>query len=195
MLWRMEQREDYVELGRCGRPHGMRGGLAWRPHSTVTTAGEYSGERAIAEGSDVVLFPLGEGSCLPSEGQDFVVRKIGLGPGTGQAQNVITYLEGIEHLQQAQALVPFSIQLLRKALPPLPPGVFYLADLQGLPVTEYGGEGTLVGTVEGFYHNGAQVVLQIKGEQASYELPFVEAFFPVREQRTGLQMIIPQMTL
>jgi 16S rRNA processing protein RimM len=86
--------------------------------------------------------------------------------------SIVAKLDGIETREQARALKGAVISVERTALPEVPAGHYYLADLVGLEVRNVQGE--RLGTVKRIFTNGAQDVMEVDGER-SHLIPWVAA--------------------
>lgn len=90
---------------------------------------------------------------------------------------VILKLSDIDTVEQAEALRNQTIFAKKEDLPPLPEGVFYVADLIG--VRAYLEDGTYVGEVTDVIQNGPTDILELKGESGTQILiPRVKEFVP-----------------
>ena len=90
---------------------------------------------------------------------------------------VILNLEGIDTVEQAETLRNQTVFAKKDDLPPLPEGVFYVADLIG--VKAYLEDGTYVGEVTDVIQNGPTDILELKGESGNQILiPRVKEFVP-----------------
>lgn len=91
--------------------------------------------------------------------------------GRRHGKGVVVKLVGIEDRDQAAALIDCDIAIDRDQLPPLPPGEYYWADLEGLRVVTL--EGTELGRVSHLFATGANDVMVVTGERERL-LPFVQ---------------------
>ncbi len=90
---------------------------------------------------------------------------------------VILKLSGIDTVEQAETLKNQTVYAEKDALPPLPEGVFYIADLIG--VKAYLEDGSYVGEVTDVLQNGPTDILELKQEDGSQLLiPRVKEFVP-----------------
>jgi 16S rRNA processing protein RimM len=85
---------------------------------------------------------------------------------------VVARLEGITSREQALELKGAEVAVERSALPEVEAGHYYLADLVGLEVVS--GQDEVLGRVEGWITNGAQDVMEVKGERR-HLIPWVAA--------------------
>ncbi len=90
---------------------------------------------------------------------------------------VILKLSDIDTVEQAETLRNQTVFAKKEDLPPLPEGVFYVADLIG--VKAYLEDGTYVGEVTDVIQNGPTDILELKGESGTQILiPRVKEFVP-----------------
>ena len=90
---------------------------------------------------------------------------------------VVLKLSGIDTVEMAETLKNQTVYAEKENLPPLPEGVFYIADLIG--VKAYLEDGTYVGEVTDVIQNGPTDVLELKGEGGKQILiPRVAEFVP-----------------
>ena len=157
--------KELVEMGKCLKPHGIRGGFKWALYNTH--------ESSLKDGAKVFLAPLSEESQIKKDGEWFFIEKLKWG------NHVIVYLQNVLDRTQAEALIPYRIMLPRKEFSEiLQENEFYLTDILGLKAIDSTSKQSL-GKVVDFYESGAQVVLVLeKKDQTKLELPFVNNFFP-----------------
>lgn len=169
--------KKFVELGVCKSPHGVKGGFTFFLHNPE--------DSILKKGIEVLLFPLDRSSAIPKEGKTFKIAQISFG------NKVIVYLEGITDRNDVEAMIPFSVQYPREAFPEVEDGEYYLVDLIGSLVFNHK-NGEKVGMVDSFYENGLQLIAVIRGEE-TYELPFIDAFFPVVDvTNKRIEMNVPE---
>lgn len=90
---------------------------------------------------------------------------------------VILKLSGVDTVEQAETLKNQTVYAEKDALPALPEGVFYIADLIG--VKAYLEDGSYVGEVTDVLQNGPTDILELKKEDGSQLLiPRVQEFVP-----------------
>lgn len=92
--------------------------------------------------------------------------------GRAQAGGVIAQLEGIEDRDQARALIGTEIAVKKAQLPPVGPGEYYWADLEGLKVVNL--EGVELGTVSHLFETGANDVLVVVDAERERLIPFTK---------------------
>lgn len=151
-----------VELGYCGRPHGIKGGFSlvlYNPEDSV-----------LSKGMSVVLVPSSENSSLDPKGELYEISNIQIG------HKSILYLKGVDDRNSVEEIIPFKIFLSRDKFPALEQGEFYLSDLIG--VEAFNEAGKRVGEIVSMYDNGAQSVVVIETKNKDeIELPLVDSFF------------------
>ena len=174
----MEHKEKLIQLGSCGRPHGVSGGFSATFFNTQ--------DSSVRKGSRLVLKPKSESSSLKAEGESFTVKSSSFG------NKVILFFDEVADRNQAEALLPFDIYIKRSDLPETSDDEFYIEDLVGMKVIGENGED--LGVVKNYFDNGAQLVLVIQKKDGRMELPFVEVFFPEIDLEAGtIKMIEPEI--
>jgi 16S rRNA processing protein RimM len=130
----------WVELGRIGRPHGIKGWLHVQSFTEPLEALlNYRLWTLCRAGQRVAHVPI-EGRPT---GQELLVR-----------------LEGIEDRHAAQALVGMMIEVARSELPPPGQREYYRADLVGLAVSNR--EGVELGVLAHFVESAAGALMVIR---------------------------------
>ena len=149
-----------VELGSCSQPHGIKGAFTFNLINVQDSSLELD--------SKIILFPSSTRSNIPTEGKEFEIDKISFG------HKVMAYLKGINDRNVVEAMLPFSIHILRSDLPELDDDEIYLDDLIGCRAIhiETGAE---LGKIIRLEDNGVQTILVIRGGEAM-DLPFVDVF-------------------
>ncbi len=155
--------ENLIELGRCHKPHGIKGAF----HFVL----ENVEESVLEKGMEITIFPFDEGSSVEPSGQVMAISKIQFG------NKVICYLEGVNDRNTVEAMIPFTIKVDRSVLPELEEGEFYISDVIGAKVIEHTTDKE-IGTVIGSSDNGMQTILQIRLESGTLEIPWVDHFVP-----------------
>ncbi len=100
------------------------------------------------------------------------VRRLRLTQGRGHGKGVVAKLDGIDDRDAAQALAGAAIAVELNELPPLEPGDFYWAELEGLRVVTV--DGAELGVVKRLMETGANDVLVVQGERERL-IPYVAA--------------------
>lgn len=169
--------KKFVELGVCKSPHGVKGGFTFYLHNPD--------DSILEKGTEVLLFPLDKKSSLPKDGKNFKISQISFG------NKVIVYFDGIADRNIVEAMIPFSVQISREEFPEAEEGEFYLVDIIGALVFNHK-NGEKIGVIDSFYENGPQLIAVVRGEE-SYELPFIDAFFPVIDsENKRIEMNVPE---
>jgi 16S rRNA processing protein RimM len=86
---------------------------------------------------------------------------------------VVAKPEGIASREEALKLKGLPVSVEREALPVPEEGRYYLADLVGLEVVNE--QGAPLGKVQGFFSNGAQDVMEVRGPEKKHLVPWVAA--------------------
>jgi 16S rRNA processing protein RimM len=169
--------KEYIEMGTCFKPHGIKGELIFNLLNTE--------DSSLKNKLEILLKPKDSKSSLSSGGESFILESIRFGNKT------IARLKDIADRNIVEAMIPFSIWIDRKDFNELDSDEVYISDLVGFHV--FDDEDKKVGVVENYYDNGAQPVLVICLEDESkIELPFVPSFFPeVDSDQEKIIMINP----
>tara|TARA_R110002049_G_scaffold175719_1_gene343002 strand:+ start:872 stop:1405 length:534 start_codon:yes stop_codon:yes gene_type:complete len=152
--------EAIVELGKCTQPHGIKGAFTFHLINTQ--------DSSLDLDSRIILFPLAAKSSIKESGEEFTIEKISFG------HKVMTYLKGISDRSIVEAMIPFSIHILKSDLPELDEDEVYLDDLIGCKAIHHETKKEL-GRIIGLEDNGVQAILVIRGVQPM-DIPFVDAF-------------------
>jgi 16S rRNA processing protein RimM len=134
-------------MGRIAGPYGVHGWLRVQPYSELPDA--LAAHRTWRVG-----------------GRDYTLEESRVHSGS-----LLAKLAGIESPEAARALKGAAVELARSALPQLPPGEYYWADLVGLSVVNT--RGVRLGVIEEVFSNGAHEILRVAGEKTRL-LPWVE---------------------
>lgn len=173
----MSKNDDFVKLGECRKPHGIKGGFLFHLYNSESSV--------LKKGAQVKLLPLNPESTINKNGQLIEIETIHFGNKT------ICYLKNIKSRNTVEAMIPFEIHFPRSLFPELDDSEVYVSDLVGLDV--YNQAGDKIGKVDSYFDNGAQVCLKILMENKKFELPFVEAFFPeVDLENKKIVMVEPE---
>lgn len=153
--------KNYLELGICKKPHGIRGGFLFYLYNT-----QDSSLNTIRE---IILLPEDSTSSINADGETHIIKSISI------QNKTICYLENISDRNVVEAMIPFKIMIDRETLPETKDGEFYLSDLIGMKVQNEDG---FEGEIRDCYHNGAQDVFVIKGNDGEeVDIPFTKDFF------------------
>ncbi|MFH5924531.1 ribosome maturation factor RimM [Roseomonas xinghualingensis] len=153
-----------ILVGEFGRPHGVRGLIHVRSHTTEPAAIASYGPLSDEGGT-----------------RHFVLKWLADG---------LVQVEGVTDRDAAAKLTGTRLYVGRDALPATEEDEFYLADLIGLRAeTE---EGAVLGTVSAVEDFGAGSFLTLRdGEGRETLLPFTRAVVPVVEIAAGRITIVP----
>jgi len=126
---------EQVAIGVLGRPHGLHGEIFFRPFDrdaeTIASAG-----RILVGGDQMTVT---------------AVRRVNDG--------YLLKLQGVSTRDGAAKLGRREVRVPREALPPLGPGEFFIADLQGCEVLDESGR--RFGPVTNTFWNGAHDVMVV----------------------------------
>lgn len=158
-----------LELGILGRLRGLKGAFFFKAYHR-----------------DSQHLCVGRRVFLAGKGQDFEVTISAI---TWEPKTVISF-EEITSREEASSWVGASISIPRKTALELEEDEFYFQDLVGCKVFSDGAER---GEVVEVYSHGAQMIVAIKGEETSWELPYVAHFFPHLDlEKRRIEVIFPQ---
>jgi len=97
-------------------------------------------------------------------------RALELAEGHVQGKGIVVRLRGCESREQAAELVGSEVGVWAADLPPLPPGEFYWAQLEGLRVVNLSGED--LGEVSHLFDTGANDVLVVRQGRRERLIPY-----------------------
>lgn len=152
-----------IELGRCFKPHGIKGGF----HFVL----ENAQESILSAGVKITIFPFDPSSSVDIAGAAQAIKTISFG------NKVICYLEGITDRNMVEAMIPFLIQADSDLFPKLEDDEYYLKDIIGTKVFD-NTSGDEIGVVTGTSDNGMQTILIIESADEEISVPWVDAFVP-----------------
>lgn len=155
----MRNDSQYVLLGYCRRPHGIKGGFSLNLINRE--------DSVLRDGLELLLVPEKTTSSLEKEGQTFLIDKISLG------NKAIIFFQNISDRNTVEEMIPFAVHCKRDDFPNLSQGEFYLNDLIGLQVVDE--IDRKVGQVVAVSDNGVQDILRIEGNE-TIELLFHDNF-------------------
>ena len=84
---------------------------------------------------------------------------------------VLLKFKEISSVEEAEALVGQTMSVLRKDLPPLPEGRYYIADILGMEVVT--DEGRMLGKVTDVFKTGSNDVYTVQGDR-EYLIPVID---------------------
>lgn len=160
---------QFLELGKIGRPHGIRGELRLFLHNPSSDL--------IFRVDKVYLGTSPVGSPTP-----YRIHHLKAG-----AKFHIISLKGVQHKGSAQELCGHFVFVARSVLPKLDAGEFYVDDLIGMVVTC---DGESVGIVAESREQGGIEVVTVANEMREIQIPVVEQY--VRELDTASGIFIVQ---
>ena len=175
MFMKAWKNEVIVELGSCSQPHGIRGAFTFQLLN--------SQDSCLDSGSKVILFPNGAKSSIKSEGEVFEIEKITFG------HKVMAYLKNVDNRDKSEAMVPFSIHILKTDLPELEDDEVYLSDLIGCKAIHIE-TGVELGKIIDIEDNGVQAILVIRGSQPM-DIPYVGVFVGEIDLEAGTVQVNP----
>ena len=145
--------EDLVLIGRIARPHGIRG------HVIVNPDTDFAGER-FREGVRLLV------------GTD--AKPMTVTAARFQQGRPVIALEGVETMNDAEALHGVELRVPPEALHALPAGSYYEHDLVGCTLTTE--DGRALGVVRAVEQRGGPARLVVGHGREEFQLPLVDAF-------------------
>ena len=139
-------RDEFIELGKLGRVHGLRGGIKFHPYNLKSTS--------VTKFCTIYLGDLKK---------ELIVSLI-----KGSGKNQIVYFKGIDCSEEASNLVNKVFYLKRSELKKLSDCEYYINDLIGHDVIDCNGKS--LGVIDKYYDNGAQMVACLS---SGFEFPLV----------------------
>jgi 16S rRNA processing protein RimM len=156
-------KENYLRLGECRRPQGLKGGCHFQSPSGQETT--------LRPGTQVFIKPLKTAEF--SNSHDFValvLRDVWL-----QTNPPVLFFESISDRTTLERYLPFEVWIEEAQLPQLLDHQFYLKDLQDMRCFDE--QEKEWGRVLQFYEQPAQVILSIQTLTGDIvDVPFVDAF-------------------
>ncbi len=148
----------WVTLARLARAWGRRGELI--ADSLTSGAERFNGVK------EVFLFGTESAGGMP--------RPIGIESVWDHRGRLVFKFQGVDSIDQAEALQGLDVRLPRSERAPLADGEFYQSDLIGCEVVERS-NGERVGVVVDWVDNGGPQLLEVQGEGKPLLIPFVKA--------------------
>ena len=144
--------DDLLLVGRVARAHGNRGQVIVNPET------DFVDER-FRIGVTLLVGP--EAQTVPRRVTEVRFHK----------GRPIVGLEGVESMNDAEALAGAGLWMPRSAIPPLPPGTFYRHDLVGCEVRDRGGD--VIGEVADVEGTLERSYLIVKGRRGDVMIPMI----------------------
>ena len=141
---------SWVELGRLGRPKGLKG---WLHLESWTAPPE-------------ALFDYPSWFLRSASGER---REVEVAESRQSPKGLEARLEGLTTREEAEVLVGHVIEVPRSALPTTAPGEYYRVDLTGFRVVNL--EGVELGVIERFEDMPASAVMVVRGGEGEHWLP------------------------
>ena len=148
----------FVELGKIGRPHGVRGDVRLFLHNPDSEL-IYSLDRLL-------LFS--ESSVNNEAGAAYSIRGVKDG-----VRFLILSLENVSSREQARQLNGMVAKIPREMLPELDDGEFYVADLIGLNVVC---NGEFIGVIVDSRAQGGIEVITVENDLREIQIPVVDDY-------------------
>jgi 16S rRNA processing protein RimM len=182
LLKKTETLSDLVPLGKCLKPHGLKGGVH------LYLYGNNPKESCLRKGLILQV-------CIEDTFYSLTVEDVSLGH-----RSYIRFLEW-NHVDCWNGLLPLELLIPRSQLPGTEEGEYYLHDFYSYSLKLFHDpDGPIVGKIKDFYENGKQIIFcleLLENYRSPYhpimELPFVEAYFPrIDEDKQLIYINIPQ---
>lgn len=162
---------EFLEAGKIINTHGLRGEVkvvAW-----MDSPDDFEKLESVYIGS-------GEGK------KSYDVESVKY-----QKNNLIVKLGGVDNADSAQKLKNCILYAAREDLGELPEGVYYIADIIGLPVYDKSGE--LIGVVSDIFNTGSNDVYEIRREEKkALYLPMVGDCIAIDIENGRITVNIPE---
>jgi len=155
----------FVEIGKIGRPHGVRGEVRFFLHNTT---------------SDLVFTLSHLGLSMP-DSNEFNVYEIQHIKEGGKYH--ILSLKGIRNRDAAQKVSGMIAKVEREKLPDLDDGEFYIADLIGLTVTC---DGQSIGKIVDSREQGGVEVISVENDTREIQIPVVDDYVSRMDVSEGI---------
>jgi 16S rRNA processing protein RimM len=153
----------WIALGTIMGAHGVRGTVRFKPHNPDSE----------------LLFELDW--VMLRDATRFERRELeSVRPGT---KGLLIDLQGVETMEDAQALLGAELCVARDQLPELPEGEYYFVDLEGLAVSTP--DGAEVGVVERVAEYPAAQVLRVRAADGVWEVPMREPYLVAVDLEAG----------
>ncbi len=146
--------DDYILLGEISGVSGLKGWVKVFSHT--------SPRLQITEYKQWFLQKKGSDDSSKESWQTVTLKG-----GKAQGKNIIASIEGVQHRDQAEALIGSAIAVSSDQLEKLSEGEYYWKDLIGLNVENT--EGVKLGKIDWLFNTGSNDVITIKGKNAEGE--------------------------
>jgi 16S rRNA processing protein RimM len=160
-----EKSNYYVELGKIGRPHGVRGDVRFFLHNPDS-------ELIFSLDNLTLSSPDGHNSATYS------IRTVKDG-----ARFLILSLKDVRNREQAQLLNGMVAKVPRELLPSLDDGEFYVADLIGVNVVC---DGVSVGVITDSRAQGGIEVITVENDVREIQIPVVDEYVVRKDVPAGI---------
>jgi 16S rRNA processing protein RimM len=160
----------WIGLGYVAGSHGLHGGLRVKLHNPDSAL--------LSELAEIGVRRDGETTA-------YAIRAV-----RGAAKGLLLELQGVDRVEEADALRGSELCVPRELLPPLPDGEYYFVDLEGLPV--FLPDGTPSGVVERVQEYPAAQVLRVKSEEGVREVP-MRAPYLIEVDLPGRRIVVDEL--
>lgn len=153
-LQQLNSSQEYVIIGRFGRTYGVQGWIKVRSFTDPPENILQYSEWYINLNHQWSQLELTEAKC--------------------HGVSILAKIEALDTPELAKRYTNFDIAIPRSQLPAIAEDEIYLCDLPGFTVKNQ--TGTILGTVDTIFDNGAHPILSIHGEH-HYLIPFIREIF------------------
>ncbi len=156
--------DEYLLIGKVVKAHGLKGEIKTKLFNDLPDIDfNYSRLALVAEDGRMTAL------------LEIITHRF-------QGRFVILKLDTIDTKAEADLLAEMGVLVSRDDLPELNEDQFYLEDLKGR-VVFLAHSGTMLGSVSGFFNNGAQEIMIVHQEDNEYLVPLVdEIIIEISEQ-------------
>jgi len=144
---------DLIRIGQIGGPHGLRGGLKFRPDDPGT---------ALLDELERVF--------IERAGATAEYRLVEVAPVNPRQMRIV--LEGVSDVNAAEELRGAVVFAAETDLPPVAPGEFYYFQAAGCEVRST--DGRILGHIKSTFFSGAHDVWVVASDSAEFMIPVVE---------------------
>ncbi len=171
--------KNLLQIGHSQRPHGIKGEF------TFIIEEEFLED--LCKGSLIYIKGSSAKSSLDQKTEVYEIEKINFG------HKIMAKLKGVGNRNQVEEMLPFGIYLEKSLLDELHQGEVLPQNYIGLRAME-NETGKLLGVVENYYSNGAQLVLVIGGGPKDFEIPLVENFVKkIDMEKNEMIVMVPEI--
>lgn len=146
-------RTDLIRIGQIGGPHGLRGGLRFKPDDPGTTLLDELERVFVEHGDELAEY-----------------RLVEVTPVNPRQMKMI--LEGVSDVNAAEELRGAAVFAAESDLPPVAPGEFYYFQTAGCEVRTT--DGRVLGHIKSTFFSGAHDIWVVASDGAEFMIPVIE---------------------